>query len=413
MPAANNIIEKIENHGYEAFLVGGCVRDSLLKIQNSDFDITTNASPDEIIEIFKDYKYVDFGKKFGTIKVFFENDEFEITTFRKEGAYLDKRHPGELEFTDDLLEDLKRRDFTINAMAMRKGEIIDPFFGQNDLEKKIIRAVGNPKKRIEEDFLRSLRAIRFAVKYDFKIEGSLKKAIKEKSKNIEFISKERINDELKKILISKRVKKGLDLMEEMNLLSYIFPHLTFDDNYEKYKEIFKKIDETKRNLSLRLSMIFIYDKNKLEKSLSDLKFSKKIIRDCEDILFNLDKNLCDRKSIRELLRQIGENNFENLLDLKEIISKDWKNYEQIKKSREIFYYIKENEKLELDISGDDLIKLGFKEGKGIGDTLKGLEKLVDSGKIENDNKHLIKYIQNRENGIDWNSTMEYIKLMSM
>lgn len=400
MPAANNIIEKIENHGYEAFLVGGCVRDSLLKIQNSDFDITTNASPDEIIEIFKDYKYVDFGKKFGTIKVFFENDEFEITTFRKEGAYLDKRHPGELEFTDDLLEDLKRRDFTINAMAMRKGEIIDPFFGQNDLEKKIIRAVGNPKKRIEEDFLRSLRAIRFAVKYDFKIEGSLKKAIKEKSKNIEFISKERINDELKKILISKRVKKGLDLMEEMNLLSYIFPHLTFDDNYEKYKEIFKKIDETKRNLSLRLSMIFIYDKNKLEKSLSDLKFSKKIIRDCEDILFNLDKNLCDRKSIRELLRQIGENNFENLLDLKEIISKDWKNYEQIKKSREIFYYIKENEKLELDISGDDLIKLGFKEGKGIGDTLKGLEKLVDSGKIENDNKHLIKYIQNRENGID-------------
>lgn len=413
MPAANNIIEKIENHGYEAFLVGGCVRDSLLKIQNSDFDITTNARPDEIIEIFKDYKYIGFGKKFGTIKVFFENDEFEITTFRKEGAYLDKRHPGELEFTDDLLEDLKRRDFTINAMAMRKGEIIDPFFGRNDLEKKIIRAVGNPRKRIEEDFLRSLRAIRFAVKYDFKIEDSLKKAIKEKSKNIEFISKERINDELEKILISKRLKKGLDLMEEMNLLSYIFPHLTFDDNYEKYKEILKKIDETKRDLSLRLSMIFIYDKNKLEKSLSDLKFSKKIIRYCEDILFNLDKNLCDRKSIRELLRQIGENNFENLLDLKEIISKDWKNYEQIKKSREIFYYIKENEKLELDISGDDLIKLGFKEGKGIGDTLKGLEKLVDSGKIENDNKHLIKYIQNREKGIDWNSTMEYIKLMSM
>lgn len=413
MPAANKIIEKIENHGYEVFLVGGCVRDSLLKIQNSDFDITTNARPDEIIEIFKDYKYIDFGKKFGTIKVFFENDEFEITTFRKEGAYLDKRHPGELEFTDDLLEDLKRRDFTINAMAMRKGEIIDPFFGRNDLEKKIIRAVGNPSERIEEDFLRSLRAIRFAVKYDFKIEDSLKKAIKEKSKNIEFISKERINNELEKILISKRVKKGLDLMEEMNLLSYIFPHLTFDDNYEKYKEILKKIDETKGDLCLRLSMIFIYDKNKLEKSLSDLKFSKKIIRDCKDILFNLDKNLCDRKSIRELLRQIGENNFENLLDLKEIISKDWTNYEQIKKSREIFYYIKENEKLELDISGDDLIKLGFKEGKGIGDTLKGLEKLVDSGKIENDNKHLIKYIQNREKGIDWNSTMEYIKLMSM
>ena len=140
----NEIVDKLEEAGFETYLVGGCVRDELLSRDNYDIDITTKARPDQILEVFKDYKTIDIGKKFGTIKVILNSSEYEITTMRKENAYDDKRHPSLVYYTDDIYEDLKRRDFTINAMAKRKEIIIDPFNGKDDLEKKIIRAVGNP-----------------------------------------------------------------------------------------------------------------------------------------------------------------------------------------------------------------------------------------------------------------------------
>ena len=166
---ANNIINKLEKAGYETYAVGGCVRDELLNRENFDIDITTAARPDEIKEVFKDLKTIDIGQRFGTIKVLDGPNEYEITTMRCESGYSDKRHPEKIAFSKDIKEDLKRRDFTINAMAKRNGEVLDIFNGKKDLEEKIIRAVGNPKKRIREDMLRSLRAVRFATTLNFKI----------------------------------------------------------------------------------------------------------------------------------------------------------------------------------------------------------------------------------------------------
>lgn len=184
-----NIIDRLNEAGFKSFPVGGAVRDSLLSREVSDIDITTDARPEEIEEVFRDFKLIDIGKRFGTIKVIIEGDAFEITTFRKESAYRDGRHPTEVSFSDNLIDDLERRDFTINAMAFDHGEIIDPFGGRTDLSRKVIRAVGDPRERIDEDLLRSLRAVRFANRLGFTIEESLKEAIRENAGKINSISK--------------------------------------------------------------------------------------------------------------------------------------------------------------------------------------------------------------------------------
>lgn len=163
------IEKKLEDFGFETYLVGGALRDKLLGKNIHDIDLATRARPSDIMRIFSDCKLIDIGKKFGTIKVIYKSKEYEITTFRAESSYKDKRHPDEISFSNTIEEDLKRRDFTINAMAERNGEIIDLFGGKKDLQNKLIRAVGDPYERIEEDYLRALRAVRFAIVLDFSI----------------------------------------------------------------------------------------------------------------------------------------------------------------------------------------------------------------------------------------------------
>lgn len=163
------VLARLEKNGFKSYLVGGFVRDMLMARPSSDIDISTRAKPQEIEEVFKDFKTIDVGKFFGTIRVLTGDEEFEITTFRRDSSYEDKRRPAGVVFADTIEDDLKRRDFTINAMALRKGELIDPFGGQDDLEKKILRAVGNPIERISEDYLRALRAVRFAANLGFSI----------------------------------------------------------------------------------------------------------------------------------------------------------------------------------------------------------------------------------------------------
>lgn len=219
------LVKRLEDSGFETYLVGGALRDKLLGEKIHDIDLTTRARPEQIMKIFSDMKLIDIGKKFGTIKVIYKSEEFEITSFRAESFYKDKRHPDKISFSNTIEEDLKRRDFTINAMAERNGKIIDLFDGKKDLKNKIIRAVGNPYERIEEDYLRALRAVRFATVLDFEIEKNLKNAIKNKKNNIEEISKERIRDEIDKILLSKNPSRGIRLLENLDLLEYIFPEV--------------------------------------------------------------------------------------------------------------------------------------------------------------------------------------------
>jgi len=229
-------------------LVGGCVRDLLLHAKPKDWDITTNATPEQIQELFHKTIYEN---KFGTVGVINEDvsDEtlkiIEITPFRLESKYSDKRHPDEVRFTSNLEDDLKRRDFTINAMAMAvvsnqssviSNKIIDLFGGQDDLKNKIIKAVGNPEERFEEDALRILRAIRFSAELGWKISHETQEAIKKKAHLLEMIAKERIKDEFEKIIMSDNANQGIRAMNELGVLKYVIPELEEGIGIEQNKD---------------------------------------------------------------------------------------------------------------------------------------------------------------------------------
>ena len=196
-----NIISAIESAGYEAYAVGGCVRDSILGRIPDDWDITTSASPQQVKRIFK--HTIDTGIQHGTVTVMFGKEGFEVTTYRIDGEYEDNRHPKEVAFTSNLREDLKRRDFTINAMAYNsRTGLVDVFGGLKDIQGRLIRCVGNPQERFEEDALRMMRAVRFSAQLGYAIEKGTEQAIRKMAGNLRFISAERIQTELVKLLVS-------------------------------------------------------------------------------------------------------------------------------------------------------------------------------------------------------------------
>jgi len=204
-----NIIEILEENGHAAYAVGGCVRDSILGQKPKDWDITTSAKPEEVKALFK--KTIDTGIQHGTVTIMIGKNGYEVTTFRIDGEYLDGRHPEEVCFTEDLREDLRRRDFTINAMAYNEREgLVDIFGGIEDLERRLIRSVGNPRDRFGEDALRMMRAVRFGARFDFEIEENTKNAIKELAPTLEKVSAERIREEFVKTIYSKCPERLVD-----------------------------------------------------------------------------------------------------------------------------------------------------------------------------------------------------------
>ncbi|HEY4494910.1 MAG TPA: HD domain-containing protein [Candidatus Paceibacterota bacterium] len=233
-------IKTLHDAGFEAYAVGGCVRDFILGREPYDWDITTNAKPEEIQKIFLSSVYEN---DFGTVAINTESLNpklkiIEITTYRVEEKYTDKRHPDSVKFTKKLEDDLSRRDFTVNAMALEiqnskfkiqndnsKFKIVDPFGGQDDIKNKIIRTVGNPDERFNEDALRLMRAARFAVQLGFNIEEKTAEAIRKNSGDLVAISKERIRDEFSKIIMTKRAKTGIETLRDFDLLKHIIPEL--------------------------------------------------------------------------------------------------------------------------------------------------------------------------------------------
>jgi len=221
------IIKALESAGFEAYAVGGCVRDFILGREPYDWDITTNAKPEEIQKVFPSSVYEN---DFGTVAINTESKNerlkiIEITTYRIEEKYTDKRHPDIVKFTNKIDDDLSRRDFTINAIAYDGKKFIDPFDGQKDIKNKIIRAVGEPQKRFNEDALRLMRAVRFAVQLNFSIEPKTADAILDNSNDIVAISKERIRDELIKTIMTKNAKTGIEMLHSFGLLKHIMPEL--------------------------------------------------------------------------------------------------------------------------------------------------------------------------------------------
>ena len=357
----NFIIEKLKENGFEGYIVGGCVRDFLRDVEPEDWDVATNAKPEEIQKIFPKSFYENVFLTV-TVQTGSENPrlkEIEITTYRSEAKYTDKRHPDVIKFAKTIEEDLARRDFTVNAMAVRlnltKIKVIDLFDGQDDLKNKIIRAVGKPEERFNEDALRMLRAVRFSLTLgpDWKIEERTAEAIKKNSFWIGAISKERIRDELLKIINSERAAEGIELLRKLGLLKYIIPELEegykVSQNkhhiYECYDHYLRSLDyAAKRNFNkyVRLAALFhdigkprtkvgegpgatfygheIVGTKMTIQILNRLKFSKKEIEKIAKLvryhLFYYNPGEVSESSVRRLVRQVGPENMEELLQVR-------------------------------------------------------------------------------------------------
>ncbi|MDU1315622.1 HD domain-containing protein [Anaerococcus hydrogenalis] len=434
--------KRLENEGFETYLVGGAVRDRLLGKEIHDIDLTTRARPNDIMRIFSDLKLIDIGKKFGTIKVIYKSEEFEITSFRSESTYKDRRHPEKISFSDSIDEDLKRRDFTINAMAFRNGELIDLFGGQKDLQSKLIMAVGNPYERIKEDYLRAIRAVRFATILDFEIESELKKAISQMASHIEDISKERIRDEVDKILLADNPSRGIRLLDDLNLLEYIFPEVKsmigFDQhsshhNLDLFEHSMKVLESSPKNLKTRMAALFhdtgkidtfFIDKNGegrffghqeisekiIRKRLKTLKYPKKFIENTALLVErHMDNtNTYTKKSVRKLLRKVGEENIYDLFDLQkaDVLATVHDNTENIILAKKLLEEVLNSDvprkEDQIDFSGKDLIELGFEQGKELGMILKEIYSLVMDEKLINKKSEIIKYIKNKYINLDRN-----------
>lgn len=399
-PKVRYIINKIYENNYEAYIVGGCVRDAILGFEPNDYDITTSASPNTIQEIFKDFKCIETGIEHGTVSVLMEDEIFEITTYRIEGEYKDHRRPDKVDFTDRLEEDLKRRDFTINAMAYNeKKGLIDLFGGKEDLNNKIIKTVGNPYDRFNEDGLRMIRAIRFSSKLNFTIEKETLKAIYDKSFIINNISLERITDEFTKIILSDK-PENIKYLFETKLLKYL--NISNEDNIDKLTQFYNEIiilNKINKNLEKRLALLdYIVEKNNINcKSFcNELIYSKKVIKN-HNIILTLLKNIeidhLNKVEIKKILSEVDRNLLEEYLDISGII------YDKEKKVDEIIDILSEIEEnnecyiiKNLKVNGRDIMSLGYKN-KEVGEVLNYLLEIVIEDYTLNKKDVLIKKIK--------------------
>jgi putative nucleotidyltransferase with HDIG domain len=361
------VSQKLKDAGYEAYLIGGCVRDILIGVKPKDWDITTNAKPDEIIKIFPDTFYENV---YGTVGVVNEtvSDEtlkvIEITPYRLESEYSDNRRPDKVTFSDKLEDDLKRRDFTINAIALNieesgskedfyKGQIVDMFGGQEDLKNKVLRTVGNPHERFQEDGLRILRAVRIGNYVGFEIDSATEKALAEESHLLSNIAKERIRDEFVKIIMSKDPEQGLKMCQKFALLKFIIPELekTIDveqggahvhDVWNHSLKAMQHAADKNFALEIRLAAL-LHDIGKpkskregenkptfyghevvgarlTEKILQDLRFPTKIIEKVTKLvrnhMFFADTELISLSAVRRIVARVGKDNVWDLMDLR-------------------------------------------------------------------------------------------------
>ncbi len=430
------IIDRLQRNGYEAYAVGGCIRDSLLGIEPKDYDICTSALPNKTVECFSDFKIAETGLKHGTVTVIVNGVGYEITTFRKDGKYTDYRHPDGVSFTSSICEDLRRRDFTVNAIAYNDNSgLIDPFDGLLDIEKHIIRAVGNSEERFNEDGLRILRCLRFASVYGFEIDEYTAMSAHMLKDNLSYVSVERIKSELDKLICGNECTR---IMRDFSdVLSVFIPEIRtiigYDQHtpyhyYDLWEHTLHTIDNIDPDLTLRYTMLF-HDLGKpdvrttdsngqchykkhasagvkiAEQILKRLKFEKRM---SEDILYlissHMDDPPQDRVSTRKFICRHGIKKAGMLLKvmLADNLSKMPPNVvderaEKIKKTCETYNDILRKGDCclisDLAVSGDDLISIGVPSGRRVGEILTELLKAVIEGKTENNNRSLIEYAQ--------------------
>ena len=378
---AEKIIGRLEAHGHEGYIVGGCVRDSLIGRTPGDFDITTSATPDKLTEIFSadGFSAVPTGIAHGTVTVICDKTAVEVTTYRIDGEYSDFRRPDKVEFTPSLAEDLKRRDFTVNAMAYsEKSGIIDLHGGIADLEEGVIRAVGDPKKRFTEDALRILRAVRFCSVLDFKMDADTEAAARELSHLLAKISPERISAELSKMLMGRAAARVID--DYSGILAPILG-LTCKPS----TATFEVLGELSVQLPVRLAALYL-DCDDVKSKLRGLRFDGKTAAKTVAIIENYGEKITDYISVKHLCRKIGIDTAKSVATLQ---------FARGELPREALGYFDEIEARgecvslgKLALNGNDLMALGY-TGSEIGEALEYLLTEVIENRIKNEVSELL------------------------
>lgn len=373
----NTVFETFLKNGYEAYLVGGCVRDYIMNKVPHDFDMATNALPEDTKRIFCDYKTIETGIKHGTVTVVVNSLHIEITTYRVDGEYKDNRRPDNVSFTKNIEEDLKRRDFSVNAMAYNpKKGLFDPFFGKKDIEKKRIVCVGEADRRFNEDGLRILRALRFSSTLGFEIDEKTKISIHKNKELLSNISKERIFEELKKLLLGENAENVLK--EYSDVFKVIIPEISVN------KKCAKLVGNVLKNAEIRFACLFFYEDDFEKKARNMLNFLKTSNEFKKNVLEMLkatqNEFFCDNKSIKRILKKHGIESTRNVLELLKgngnDVSPFLKEIENIEKNNECYSLKK------LAIDGNDVLKMGY-FGKDIKKVLGyALDLVIDGEKNE-------------------------------
>jgi len=432
-PNASHILDRLEEFGYESYIVGGCVRDMLMGKIPSDWDICTTAIPEEIKFVFSEYKTVDIGMEHGTVSVIMDGESFEITTMRTESDYADNRRPSCVQFVKSIELDLSRRDFTVNAIAYSpKRGLVDVFGGDQDIKNGIIKCVGEPDKRFLEDGLRIMRAIRFSSVLGFSIDEKTKESISRNKGILKNISRERIQIELVKLLMGEPENV---LLEYSDVICEIIPELslcigfyqnTKHHSYDVYTHIVKSVSNAEKDELLRVVMLLHdiakplccqtdfdgtthfkgHDAKSAEIAgavLKGLRFSRDFTVQAVNIIKYHDlRTPTSRRAVRRAISKIGAELFPILLDVQYADTLAQSMYlreeklDRISKIRELYYEIIADADCikisDLEIDGNDLIKLGY-SGKEIGDLLTKALDAVIGDEIENDKKTLLKFIK--------------------
>lgn len=437
--SAYTVLNKLEENGYEAYLVGGCVRDALLNKKPHDWDVTTDATPQEMLKVFSGYKYFDAGLKHGTVSFLVDDECIEVTMFRKESEYSDGRHPDKVEPAKTVEEDLSRRDFTVNAIAYSLSNgLVDPFDGYKDLNNKTLKCVGKASKRFTEDGLRLMRALRFASVLDFDIEKKTCEALKECTSNLDNVSIERVSSELMKMLASKNVSRTVELFDEYHqLLFKVLPELEATYNYNQNNKfhnldlythsltVLKNLDSTDSVLRLAALMhdvgkphVMTLDDNGTAHYFEHATKSAELCNAAAKRL-RLDNATCKRlvkfveyhesrpsrkpRSVSKLLREMG--NFDDAVAMLDFMMADKKAQDpnaplyvetlrELEAAKETAYRMRDDGLLvftvkELEVSGYDLVELGYNRDKRLGEELNHLLEIVSGLGLPNEKEKLL------------------------
>lgn len=433
---AKEAIEKIEERGFSAYLVGGAVRDRLMKNEIHDIDITTSALPKEIEEIFSENQVIEAGLKHGTLTVLFKKTPVEITTFRTEGDYSDNRHPDKVAFTDSIVSDLSRRDFTMNAVALGSGgEYVDPFFGTDDIQRKLIRSVGDPNRRFREDSLRILRALRFSSVFGFEIEEKTKEAVFEEKELLKNLSAERVSSELSKLLCGENA--GEVLLEFGEVFGVVLPclgdMLGFEQHnehhcFDVYEHTVNVVKNVRPDLHMRLAALFhdcakplclTFDEKKTghfyshaskgadiaRSELTRLRFDADTVNRVEKLVRIHDSPIePDEKTVKRKLGRLGEDTFFDLVELQR--ADNLAQAEEFKFRQKTFDALVALGKKALEenacfsvkslaVNGYDIMNLGL-HGKAVGKALDFLLEAVIEEKIPNEKGALLSAVKSKK-----------------